>query len=114
MSTSRRHDVRLPLALATQLEAFAQKHGLGLGSALRMLAVKGLEAENAAPSGNSGANAEQSAMLATLVASELAVLMVATILPEGEQRMRSLEGRACQAAEARLAMFSEQPNAPEH
>ena len=111
MSTSRRHDVRLPLALATQLEAFAQKHGLGLGSAIRALAARGLELEKAGPAGDPGGHPGSSAALAALVASELGVLMVATILPEGEQRMRSLEERACQAAEARLAMFSEQPTA---
>jgi len=51
--------------------------------------------------------------LATLVASALVVLMVASVLPEGEQRMRSLAQRACQAAEERLAMFSEQPMGPD-
>jgi hypothetical protein len=38
-----------------------------------------------------------------LVAAEHAVLMVASILPEGEQRMRSLAVQATQAAEERLA-----------
>ncbi len=111
MRTSHRHHVRLAPAVAMQLEAFAQKHGLGLSSAIRLLATKGLEAEGSA--NDIGAKRETPAALATLVASELVVLMVASVLPEGEQRMRSLAQRACQAAEERLAMFSEQPMAPE-
>jgi len=111
MRTSHRHHVRLAPVVAQELEAFAQKHGLGLSSAIRLLATKGLEAEGSAD--HIGAKREPPAALAALVASELAVLMVASILPEGEQRMRSLAKRACQAAEERIAMFSEQGMAPE-
>jgi len=82
-----------------------------LSSAIRLLATKGLEAEDSA--GDIGPKREPPAALAALVASELVILMVASVLPEGEQRMRSLAERACQAAEERLAMFSEQPMAPE-
>jgi len=94
-----------------ELEAFAQKHGLGLSSAVRPLDTKGLQAEGSA--NDFGGKRESPATLAALVASELVVLMVASILPEGEQRMRSLAQRACQAAEERLAMFSEQPTGPD-
>ena len=48
---------------------------------------------------------ESAATLAALAAAEHAVLMVASILPEGERRMRSLAGRAAEAAEERLALF---------
>ena len=54
---------------------------------------------------------QQSATLAALVAAEHAVLMVASILPEGESRLSALAERASQAAEERLAMFAE-PAAP--
>jgi hypothetical protein len=43
--------------------------------------------------------------LAGLIAAEHAVLMVASILPEGERRMGSLAGRAAQAAEERVALL---------
>jgi hypothetical protein len=113
MRTSRRHDVRLPLGLATELESFAQKHGFSLGSAIRLLAVRGLEAATSRAAGDPDPNPDRPAALAALVASELTVLMVASILPEGQQRMHSLEERACQAAEERLAMFAEQRTAPQ-
>jgi hypothetical protein len=110
MRTSHRYHVRLAPAVAKELEAFAQKHGLGLSSAIRLLATKGLEAESLA--GGISPKRESPAALAALVASELVILMVASVLPEGEQRMRSLAERAFQAAEERLAMFSE-PTASE-
>jgi hypothetical protein len=42
--------------------------------------------------------------LAALIASEHVVLMVASVLPEGDRRMRSLGERAALAAEERLAL----------
>jgi hypothetical protein len=108
MSTSRRYQLRLPPAFATELEAFAQTRGLALGAAMRLLVARGLEAEAPLP-GSHSAHSESPATLAALTAAELAVLMVASILPEGEHRMRSLAERAFQAAEERLAMFSKQP-----
>jgi hypothetical protein len=45
------------------------------------------------------------ASLAALVAAEHAVLMVASILPEGEHRMQELAAQAARAAEERLALF---------
>jgi hypothetical protein len=54
---------------------------------------------------DAGANHAIVAMSA-LVAAEHAVLMVASILPEGERRMRELGERASLAAEDRLALFS--------
>ena len=50
---------------------------------------------------------KSAAALAALTAAEHAVLMVASILPEGEQRIRALAERAGQAAEVRLATFTE-------
>jgi hypothetical protein len=45
--------------------------------------------------------------IAGLIAAEHAVLMVASVLPEGERRMRELGPRAAAAAEERLALFRE-------
>ena len=88
--------------MAADLEAFAQRQGLGWGPAIRLLIGRGLELEATWRS-----SAESPAALAALTAAEHAVLMVASILPEGEQRMCALAERAGQAAEERLATFSE-------
>ena len=98
VSASRRFHLVLPADLDTELAAFARQHGLGLGPALRLLAARGLELGSAKP-------AESTATLAALTAAEHAVLMVASILPEGERRMRELGQRAALAAEERLALF---------
>ena len=45
--------------------------------------------------------------MSALVAAEHAVLMVASVLPEGERRMRELATRAVAAAEERMAEFEE-------
>jgi len=49
-------------------------------------------------------SSDSPAALAALTAAEHAVLMVASVLPEGERRMRSLAERATEAAEERLAL----------
>ena len=102
MRTSHRLHIGLPLELKAEIATFATEHGLGLGAAIRLLVSEGLRpdvrpTDQASP-----------ATLAALTAAEHAVLMVASILPEGEQRMHSLSERAAEAAEARLALFSEQ------
>jgi hypothetical protein len=109
---SRRYQLRLRPPLPEAVEDFASKRGLGLGPAIRQLIGRGLEVEErwadlpVAP-------ADSPAALAALVASEHAVLMVASILPEGEQRMRALAARATRCAEERLALVREQPAAAE-
>jgi hypothetical protein len=108
MGLSRRIDVRLGPELFALIESFALANGLGLGAAARLLLSRGLDLE----SGRGGTLGSAPA-LAALVAAEHAVLMVASILPEGEQRMRALAGRATESAEERLAAFREQPAAPE-
>jgi len=110
VSPSRRFHLTLPPELEAEATAFGRAAGVGLGPAIRLLVASGLaaEAEPARP-----ASIDPSALLATLTAAEHAVLMVASILPEGEQRMRSLAPRAAQSAEERLALFREQPAAPE-
>jgi hypothetical protein len=104
--TSRRYQIRLPAPLASELESFGGQHGLGLSSAIRLLLGRGLQAE---ADGRRHANTPQdsAAALAGLAAAEHAVLMVASVLPEGQRRMYELASEAAVAAEARLALFRE-------
>ena len=106
MRTSRRYELRLASPLSSDLEDFAHRHELGWGPSIRLLIRRGLELE--ARSSRAALASDSPASLAALTAAEHAVLMVASILPEGEQRMRALAERAAQAAEARLAVFSAQ------
>jgi hypothetical protein len=102
--TSRRYQIRLPALLDSSLESFARRYGLGLSSAIRLLVGRGLQAD--AQSLIPGDVPRDSpAALAALAASEHAVLMVASVLPEGERRMRSLAERATEAAAERLSLF---------
>jgi hypothetical protein len=104
--TSRRYQLRLPAPLSSELEDFARRHGLGLAPAIRLLVGRGLELEakwlrplDSAP--------DSPAALAALTAAEHSVLMVASVLPEGQRRMHELAARAAVAAEERLALFRE-------
>ena len=101
MSASRRFHLRLPAELDAKAKAFGHGAGLGLSAAIRLLVARGLQAE-AKPTASSG----EPALLATLAAAEHAVLMVASILPEGERRRRELGQQASVAAEERLALFT--------
>lgn len=100
---SRRYQLRLPSTLNSELEAFAYERGLSLGTALRLLVTSGLRVQGAPAV--SRPPVDSPAALAALTAAEHAVLMVASVLPEGEARMRSLAGRAVELAEERLALF---------
>ena len=80
---------------------FATRRGLQLGPAIRILVGEALESAADAPR----RPVDSPATLAALTASEHAVLMVASVLPEGEERRRSLAERAVEAAEERLALF---------
>jgi len=104
--TSRRYELRLASPLSSDLEDFARGHELGWGPSIRLLIRRGLELE--VRSRRASLASDSPAALAALTAAEHAVLMIASILPEGEQRMRALAERAAQAAEARLAVFSAQ------
>lgn len=103
MSTSHRFHLRLPLALESEIRAFASQHGLALSSAIRLLVGRGLQIKALAPA----ASQDSPAALAALTAAEHAVLMVASILPEGQRRMHELGSQAATAAEERLALFKE-------
>lgn len=100
MRTSRRFHLLLPLELEADLRNFARTRGLSLAEALRLLAVDALKAEVGETS-----PADSPAALAGLTAAEHAVLMVASVLPEGQRRMRELSPAAALAAEERLALF---------
>lgn len=106
MRTSRRYQIRLPALLASGLESFASKHGLGISSAVRLLVGRGLEAEAIAQTALDRGQ-DSPAALAALTAAEHAVLMVASVLPDGERRMHELGSQAAVAAEDRLALFRE-------
>jgi hypothetical protein len=101
VSASHRFHLRLPWALDSDIRTFARQHGVGLGPAIRLLVGRGLQTE----AQGLAAAQDSPAALAALVASEHAVLMVASVLPEGERHMRSLGERAVHAAEERLALF---------
>jgi hypothetical protein len=104
--TSRRYQVRFPSPFGSDLEAFARQRGLGLCPAIRFLVGRGLAIETATAA-TPESPADSPAALAALMAAEHAVLMVASVLPEGQQRMRELGARAAAAAEERLAIFRE-------
>ncbi len=102
MSTSIRHHVRLPGDLRVELEVFAADHGLGLGSAIRLLVAESLKRRSVSVNDQEPSLASTAA-LAALIATEQTGLMVASILPEGEQKWRSMAARAAKLAEQRLA-----------
>jgi hypothetical protein len=103
VSTSLRHHVRLPGDLRAELEAFAADHGLGLGSAIRLLVAESLKRRSVSVDDQEPSSLASTAALAALIATEQTALMVASILPEGEQKWRSMAVRAAQLAEQRLA-----------
>jgi hypothetical protein len=102
MRTSRRFHLLLPLELEAELRSFAGTRGLSLAEALRLLAVAALRAEVGE---TSTGVVDSPAALAGLTAAEHAVLMVASVLPEGQRRMRELSPAAASAAAERLALF---------
>jgi hypothetical protein len=101
---SRRFHLVLPAQLEAGIRGFAMRHGLSLAEAIRSLADRSLTTET---TGNSASLSDSPASLAALVAAEHAVLMVASVLPDGEQRMHELGPQAAVAAEERLAMVRE-------
>ncbi len=104
MRTSRRFHLLLPTELDASLRDLARERGLSLAETIRSLSALSLEEARV---GRVIDHPESAVALATLTAAEHAVLMVASVLPEGEQRMRSLAERAAAAAEERLALFRE-------
>jgi hypothetical protein len=101
---SRRYQLRLPEPLASELEAFACERDVGVCPAIRLLVASGLRAEGR-PLREPEESRDSPAALAALTAAELVVLMVASVLPEGQRRMHELAPDAALAAEERLALF---------
>ncbi len=98
--------VRLDDALLRGIQAFAAEGGLGLSSAVRLLTARALRQSQ--PGSNQAVSGDETAVsLAALVAAEHSVLMVASVLPEGQRRMHELAQEAALAAEARVALFRE-------
>ncbi len=94
----------LPADLEADFKSYARQQGRCLADAIRSLAVIGLITERReAPL----AHADTPGTLAALTAAEHAVLMVASVLPDGQSRMRDLGAQAAIAAEERLALFRE-------
>ncbi len=106
MGTTHRIQVRLNEELFAELRRFARDNGLGLSPALRLLAARSLQAAGGEVGGASAAG--NRASLAALLAAEHALLLTASVLPEGERRVAELAERAAAAAEERLALFAEQ------
>jgi hypothetical protein len=101
MGLSRRINLRLEAEQHAAVVAYGHRHGLRPSPAARHLISEAMQTVTP------GGNEQPAAALAALVAAEHAVLMVASVLPEGESRMHALAARASEAAEERLAMFVE-------
>ena len=103
MRASRRFHFWLPADLESLLVTFGRNHGLSLGPAIRVVLGRSLRDEATARQ-----TEESLASLAALIAAEHAVLMVATVLPEGQRRKAELAPLAALAAEERLGLLREQ------
>ena len=104
MRTSRRYHFLLPADLEVDLKIYAHRRGLSLADAIRSLTVIGLITERGE---TPRSHTDTPGTLAALTAAEHAVLMVASVLPDGQSRMRDLGAQAAIAAEERLALFRE-------
>ena len=100
MSPSRRFHLLLPPDLEGRLRDFAASRGVALAVGLRDLAAQGLASFDGGPVPRT----VDPVLLATLLAAEHAVLMVASILPEGERRRTELAAQAAVAAQERIGM----------
>jgi hypothetical protein len=103
MGTPRSHRLQVGFSPAQRsaIGERARDAGLSLSSTVRQLVSTSLSLEQ-----TTGAS-DPPAALAALVAAEHAVLMVASVLPEGQRRMHELAPQAALAAEERLATVRE-------
>jgi hypothetical protein len=99
---NRRLQVGFTPAQRSAIADRARGAGLSLSATVRQLVGVALANDPAA-----GAAIDSPASLAALTAAELAVLMVASVLPEGQRRMHELAPDAAIAAGERLAVFKE-------
>jgi hypothetical protein len=98
----RRLQVRFASAELELVARRARRSGLSLSAAVRELVSSALSTDPPM-----GTMTDSPASLAALLAAEHSLLMVASVLPEGERRMHELNAQAAVAAEARLALFRE-------
>lgn len=97
-SRGRRLQVRFTLDQRAAIAARAESSGLSQGAIVRQLVAAALKSD-------AGVEAADSPLgIAALVAAEHAVLMVASVLPDGERRMHELGPKAAAAAEERLVL----------
>ena len=101
---SGRLHVRLSLATRAELVRRGGASGLPASSVARQLIAAGLRTTATT---ESTATDHALVALCSLIAAEQAVLMVASVLPDGELRMVELAAKAALAAEERLALFRE-------
>ena len=99
---TRRLQVSFTAAQRSAVVERARVAGLSLSATVRQLVGAALAIDPPA-----GTASDSPASLAALVAAEHSLLMVASVLPEGERRMHELRARAATAAEERLALFRE-------
>ncbi len=87
----------MPAAQASDVRDYARRNRLNVSTAVRVLLDRALHQESAV---------EQVA-LASLVAAEHALLLIASVFPDGDRRMREQAEAAVQAAERRLASLAD-------
>ena len=95
-----RLQVRVDDRLLNDVRERAAQTGQSLSSVARQLFATALR-----PDQEQTERRESPAALAALVTAELATLMIASVLPDGERRMRQLQAQAVTNAEERLAAF---------
>ncbi len=83
-----------------RIEHHARANAICRSAAVRSLAARALDGIE-----RLGGDADPVGM-AALIAAEHALLLIATLLPEGERLSAELHGRALLAADARLALVS--------
>jgi len=108
VNKSRRCQVRLPVGLAAEVETFAVANGLRLGTAVRVLVRQRL-----ATGQDAAVCRDCRAAVASLIAAEHSLLVVASILPQGRSLIAGLATEAAAAAEQRLALLDQADQAGE-
>jgi post-segregation antitoxin (ccd killing protein) len=97
---------RLHVRLSAESRAELSRRARAGGIAVSALARELIETELDRSASSEMADTEHALVgLAALTAAELAALMVASVLPEGERRMHELGAQAAIAAQERLALF---------
>ncbi|HEX2681252.1 MAG TPA: hypothetical protein VHQ03_08155 [Candidatus Dormibacteraeota bacterium] len=102
MSAKRRVHLQLPSDMEQEVREVGRQHGVGLGAAVRVLLRRGLDTE-----GTFGRSCHDcAAAVASLIAAEHSLLVVASILPQGRSLIVGLAADAATAAAERLASIA--------